>query len=90
MSSFSHDTKRTSIRVDRQGNSLKHVQSTYINLSEPEDQTSSEESFDDEDMYPANYNDEPVIDSPDSDSNGESQSPLREPVCLLLYETFIF
>lgn len=95
MQSFSKDTKTTSIRGNGQGNSIKHVQSqvrsTQTNLSEPEDHMSSgDESFDEEDMYPAHYNDESVSDSPDSDSNGESQSPLRELVCPFLYSAIMF
>lgn len=47
--------------------------------------SSDVESFDEEDMYPANYNDESVSDSVDTDSNGDSHSPLMGPVCASLY-----
>jgi hypothetical protein len=68
---------------------MKHVNSTQANLSEPEDGMLSDvESFDEEDMYPANYNDESVSDSPDSDSDRDSQSLLRGPVRAWLYVTF--
>jgi hypothetical protein len=68
---------------------MKQVHSTQASLSEPKGSMSSDvESFDEEDMYPTNYNDESVSSGPDSDSNMESQSPLRAEVCALLYIMF--
>lgn len=49
----------------------------YTTLSEPEDSMSSDvDSFDEEDMYPVDYDDESVGDSLDQglDSDKESQS----------------
>jgi hypothetical protein len=67
---------------------MEHINSTQAGHSEPEDSMSSDvESFDKEDMYPADYSDQSVHAGPDSDSDGESQSPLRRPVCALLYIT---
>ena len=76
----SHKAKGTSIwskiQRDSHAASMKQVHITQASLSEPKDSISSDvESFDEEDMYP------------DSDSNGESQSPLRGPVCVLPYIT---
>jgi hypothetical protein len=91
----SHKTKGTlkgaSIQSDSQAASVKQVHSTQASLSEPDDSMSSDvESFDEEDMYPANYNDESVSDRPDSNSDVESQSPLRGPVRALLYIMFTY
>jgi hypothetical protein len=78
----SHDPKWMSIQQDRQTSSATHVRSTLANLSEPDESSSSEmESFDEEDMYSAGYDDEPVRSETISDSpeyDGESQSTLRE------------
>lgn len=68
-----------------QTTSTTHLYSTETTLSEPDNSMSSDiESFDEEDMYSAGYDDEAVSsetvsDSPDSD--GESQSALRALVC---------
>jgi hypothetical protein len=68
----------------------KHIHGMQAGLSEPEDSmTSDVESFDEEDMCPANYNDESVSESPDSDSDGESQSRLMEPVYAFLFMIFL-
>lgn len=79
MQPYSCNAKGTSIRRDRQGYTIKHVESTESNLPRREDDMSVR-SFDEEDMYPANYNDEAANDSPDPDSNGELQLPLKESV----------
>jgi hypothetical protein len=42
--------------------------------------SSGVESFDEEDMYPMDYDDEAVFDSPDP--NGELESPSRDTVCV--------
>jgi hypothetical protein len=89
METFPDETKERSVRRDRQPASMKHIHNTQTSLSEPEDGMSSEvESFDEEEMYPANYNDESVSDSLDLHSDGESQSPVRGPVCASLYITY--
>ncbi len=97
MESHSNQPKRASIHYDNTADSLTHVQSTHTILSKPEDSMSSDvESFDKDDMYLANYNDETVSDSSDmdgesggivsnsSDSDRESQSPLGGMVCVSL------
>jgi hypothetical protein len=87
----SRKDKGPSIRRDGRAASIKHILSTQASLSEHEDTMSSDaESFDDEDMYPANYNDESVSNSPDLDSDRESQSSLRGLVCALLYIMFTY
>jgi hypothetical protein len=91
MKSHSQETKQTSIRRDGKAVSMKDVHSIQTGLSEPEDNMLSDvESFDEEDMYPANYNDESVGNSPASHSDGQSQSPLKGPVCLRLYITITY
>ncbi len=95
MESHSNQPKRASTHSDNTAASLTHVRSTHTILSEPEDSMSSDvESFDEDDMYPANYNDETVSDSSDmggesggivsnsSDLDRESQSPLEGMVCV--------
>jgi hypothetical protein len=83
--SGSHKAEGTSFRIDSHAAFMNQVHSTQASLSEPEDGMSSDvESFDEEDMYPANYNDESVSSGPDSDSDRESQSPLRALVCASL------
>jgi len=97
MESHSNQPKRASIHCDNTADSLTHVWSTHTILSEPEDSMSSDvESFDKDDMYPANYNDETVSNSSEmdgesggivsnsSDSDRESQSPLGGMVCVSL------
>jgi hypothetical protein len=84
MSSHSDKAKRASILMDQIPASHKYFRSTHISLSEPEDSMSSGiESFDEDDMYPMDYDDEAVIDSPASspDLDGESKSLSGETVC---------
>ncbi len=59
-----------------------NVSHTYTNFSDPEDDTSSGvESFDEDDMYGSDNEDELLCDSPDLD--GESWAPFGGLVCPL-------
>jgi hypothetical protein len=54
---------------------MEAVRTKYRTLSEPEDSMSSGvESFDEDDMYSVDYNDESVSDSPDSDNESQASS----------------
>jgi hypothetical protein len=54
---------------------MEAVPTEYRTPSEPEDSMSSGvESFDEDDMYSADYNDESVSDSPDSDNESQTSS----------------
>jgi hypothetical protein len=87
METLPHEIKGRSISRARQAAIVKHIHSTQTSLSDPEDGMSSEvESFHDEEMYSANYNDESVSDSPDSHSGvSDVGSQSRVPVCASLY-----
>ena len=93
MRTNSNKAQRTSTQKNRRVAPVKHVRqnlrTTEAKLAEPDDGMSSEvESFDEGDMYPANYNDEavPCSDS-DTGSNGDALSRLVRH-CLVLYDTF--
>jgi hypothetical protein len=65
---LSQEAKRASTPMDTTSSSHKHVFNTLTSISEPEDGMSSDiESFDEGDIYPANYKDESACDSPDMD-----------------------
>jgi hypothetical protein len=79
MTSHPTQPKKTSTQKEKKPALLE-----YTTLSEPEDSMSSGvESFDEDDMYPVDYDDEAVSDSPDSDE--ESQSPSGTLVCASLH-----
>jgi hypothetical protein len=83
MGSHSQENNRASIRKEKKAALLKSLHTTHTSLSEPEDSMSSGvESFDEADMYPADYDDEAVSNSPDSDRRSESLSNVM--VCPLL------
>ena len=75
MDSRSQENNRASIRKEKKAALLKYLHTTQATLSEPEDSMSSGvESFDEADMYPADYDDEAVSNSPDLDNGSESPS----------------
>jgi hypothetical protein len=79
MTSHPTQAKVTSTQKEKESSLLE-----YTTLSEPEDSISSGvDSFDEDDMYPVDYDDEAVSDSSDSDK--KSQSPSRTSVCLSLH-----
>lgn len=85
MESNTLDIREASIRKDKNP-SIKDDHHTYTSFSDPEDDTSSSvESFDEDDMYGSDNEDEFLGDSPDLDGarDGEPWAPSMGMVCPL-------